>query len=216
MHVSQILSRIFILFIVITPRTFADDRVSQTKHGETFQNNIVIEHNNEQLNMSLTGLTTRKKFFLNIYSMAHYIEQKPNAAVESNSITNNTPEEIYSSILHDKTSKQISMIFLRSLKAKQVQKSLRASIKSNTTDEVYSQILPQVEAFMRAIYSDVKKNDEFVIRWFPDGNVVALYAGQQISSIESEQLGRALWLIWFGEDSVIDRKSLIYKLLTSS
>ncbi|MCH9047449.1 MAG: chalcone isomerase family protein, partial [Proteobacteria bacterium] len=109
-----------------------------------------------------------------------------------------------------------SMIFLRSLTAEQIQKSLRSGIKLNTSKEEYLQILPQVEEFMHAIYEDVERNDEFIIRWFPDGTVVSIFQGEEISSIKNDRFARTLWSIWFGRYSVVDRKSLIKELLTSS
>ncbi len=216
MHTHQFFIRSFTLFIVLTSTTFAIDKFSETKNGNSFLNQLVVEHNHEQLNLSLTGLATRKKFFLNIYSMAHYIEQEPDVANQDILNSDNAANKVYENILHSHRTKQISMVFLRSLKANQIKKSLLSSIQSNTSEEDYKVIQPQIDEFIEAIYSDVKKNDEFVIRWFPDGTVVALFAGQQISIIHSERFARTLWLIWFGENSVIDRKSLIEKLLTSS
>jgi hypothetical protein len=173
-----------------------------------FSQSVFIEYNNEKLDLSLTGETIRKKFFLKIYSMAHYVQQKPNAQLKN--------KGVYQYILQQHGAKQISMIFLRALKAKQIQKSLLAGIKLNTNEDEFSQILPQVEAFMRAINEDVKENDEFILRWLPDGTMVSLFQGKQISSIKGENFAKTIWSIWFGESSVIDRDLLIKELLTSS
>jgi hypothetical protein len=108
------------------------------------------------------------------------------------------------------------MVFLRNLSAEQIQKSLRSGIKLNSTENEYLKILPQVEKFMQAIYSDVKKNDEFTILWFPDGTVSSLFQGKQISLIKGKHFAKTLWAIWFGEYSVVDRKDLVEELLSSS
>ena len=174
----------------------------------SFPDSIFISYNNEELDLSLTGETVRKKFFLKIYSMAHYVEQKPDSSFKN--------DEIYQYILQQYSAKQISMVFLRSLKAEQIQESLISGIKLNTNDEEYSKILPQVETFMRAINEDVNENDEFVLRWLPNGTIVALFQGKEISSIKDENFARTLWSIWFSDYSVVDRNLLIKKLLTSS
>jgi hypothetical protein len=186
----------------------ADNSFSEKQDEKQFPHNIVIEYRNQQLDLFLTGLTIRRKFFLKIYSVAHYIEQQPDVA--------GSDDNIYKSILQNNSTKQISMIFLRNLSAEQIQKSLRAGIKLNSSEAEYLQILPQIEEFMQAINANVKKNDEFIIRWHPDGSVVSLFQGAQISSIRNVKFAETLWAIWFGNFSVVDRKDLIKEMLTNS
>jgi len=200
-----------VLSIALISVAHADNSLSETKDEKQFPHNIVIEHNNEQLDLFMTGLTIRRRFFFKIYSMAHYIEQQPEVAG-----SDVLDDKIYKNILQNNGAKQISMVFLRALTAEQIQKSLISGIKLNTNKEKYLQILPQVEEFMHAIYEDVKQNDKFIIRWFPDGSVVSIFHGEEISSIKNDEFARALWLIWFGDYSVVDRKSLIQGLLTNS
>ena len=189
----------------------ANDSQFKTKDEKQFPHNIVVEHNNKQLDLFMTGLTIRRKYFLNIYSIAHYIEQQPDGLDSDIS-----DDIIYKNILQNNGAKQISMVFLRSLTAQQIQKSLRSGIELNTNKQEYLQILPQVEEFMHAIDEDVKKNDEFIIRWFPDGSVISIFQDKKISAIKNDRFARTLWLIWFGDHSVVDRKSLIKELLTRS
>ena len=200
-----------VLCITLISVVQAEDRHSETDAVNQFPHNITVEYNNEQLDLFLTGLTIRKKFFLKIYSMAHYIEQKPD-----DSGLDVSGNKIYSNILHHNNTKQISMVFLRELTAEQIQKSLISGIKLNTNKEEYLQILPQVEEFTHAIYENVKQNDEFILRWFPDGTIVSIFQDEEISSIKNDKFARALWSIWFGNHSVVDRESLIKKLITNS
>ena len=200
-----------VLCITLISVVQAEDRHSETDAVNQFPHNITVEYNNEQLDLFLTGLTIRKKFFLKIYSMAHYLEQKP--GVSGLDVSGN---KIYSNILHHNNTKQISMVFLRELTAEQIQKSLISGIKLNTNKEEYLQILPQVEEFTHAIYENIKQNDEFILRWFPDGTIVSIFQDEEISSIKNDKFARALWSIWFGNHSIVDRESLIKKLITNS
>jgi len=161
-----------ILSIALISVAHADNSFSETKAEKKFPRSIIIEHNNEQLDLFLTGVTIRRKFFLKIYYMAHYIEQPPEVAGADTS-----DENIYKSILENSGTKQISMVFMRKLSADQIQKSLRTGIILNSNEAEYLQIQPQVEEFMQAINADVKKNDEFIIRWYPDGSVVSCFQG---------------------------------------
>jgi hypothetical protein len=200
-----------VLVITLIPVAHADNNVSETRDGKQFPHNIVIEYNNKQLDLFMTGLTIRRKYFLKIYSMAHYIEQQPNVAGLDISDDN-----IYKSILQNNAIKQISMVFMRKLSAEQIQNSLRSGMQLNSNEADYLKILPQVDEFMQAIYADVRKNDEFVIRRYPDGTVVSFFQGTQISSIKNVKFAETLWAIWFGDFSVVDRKALIVELLTNS
>jgi len=202
--VTKFITQLIILFSIVSAQLV----FSETTEKEPFPKDIIVEDADEKLSLSMTGTAVRKKFFLKIYSMAHYIER------ELYSFSNN--EEIYSNIMTEPGTKQISMMFLRSLTAKQIQDSLITGLKLNTTDEEYLQILPNVEIFIEAINADVKENDQFAIRWHSDGRIVSLFQGKKISSIKDENFAKALWSIWFGSFSVVNRDLLVKELLTSS
>lgn len=203
--------RSFVLFFCLIAVAQANNSFSGAQDKKNSPHTIVIEYNNEPLELSLTGLTIRRKFFFDIYSMAHYVQKQ-----ETTVGLNISYDNIYKNILQNNSIKQISMVFLRNLSAEQIQKSLKSGIKLNSTENEYLKILPQVEKFMQAIYSDVKKNDEFTIRWFPDGTVSSLYQGKQISLIKGKNFAKTLWAIWFDEYSVVNRKDLVEELLSSS
>ncbi len=200
-----------VLSISLISVAFADNSISEAEDEKQFPQNIVIEYNNQQLDLFITGLTIRRKFFLKIYSMAHYIEQLP--VVAGSDISGS---HIYKSILQNNGIKQITMVFMRKLSAEQIQDSLRSGIQLNSSEADYLKILPQVEEFMQAITAGVKKNDEFIIRWLPDGSIISFFQGTQISSIKNVKFAETLWAIWFGDFSVVDRKALIEELLTNS
>lgn len=211
MYCTKLFFRSIVIYFTLVSVAHADNSFSEKQDERLFPHNIVIEYHNQQLDLFLTGLTIRRKFFLKIYSMAHYIEHQPNIA--SPVISDNN---IYKSILQNNSTKQISMIFLRKLSAEQIQKSLRSGIRLNSSEADYLKILPQIDEFMQAIYADVKKSDEFIIRWLPDGTVISFFQGTQISSIKNVKFAETLWAIWFGDSSVVDRKALIQELLTNS
>ncbi len=200
-----------VLYFAFISAVQSGNNFSEKQDEEIIPDTIVVEYDNEQLELYLTGLTVRRKFFLNIYTMAHYIEHQPTIADAGDS-----DKQIYKNILQNNSAKQISMVFMRKLSAKQIQKSLRSGLIKNSNEDDYLKILPQVEEFMQAINGNVNKNDEFIIRWFPDGTIVSLFKGKQISLIKDKIFAETLWAIWFGEFSVVDRKTLIKELLTSS
>jgi len=208
--------KFIVLYFALISVVQSDNSFSEKLDEKIIPDNIVIEYDNEQLELYLTGLTVRKKFFLNIYTMYHYIEQQSTIADSDILDPENSDKQIYKNILQNNSAKQISMVFMRKLSAKQIQKSLRSGLIKNSNNDDYLKILPQVEEFMQAINGNVDKNDEFIIRWFPDGTIVSLFKGKQISLIKDKIFAETLWAIWFGEFSVVDREALIKKLLPSS
>ncbi len=175
--------------------------------GESaFNDSVVIKHGDEQHRLFLTGETVRKKFFLDIYAMAHYLESRP-------AIIN---ENIYQEILEAGGTKQISMVFQRDLRAEQIRDSLLKGLKSNSNKDEFLSIEPDIQAFMQAINQDVQANEEFTVRWLPNDNIESFYQGERISSIQNRLFAKTLWSIWFSNKSVIDREKLVKNLLTSS
>lgn len=203
-------ARLFIISLVMLPLLFVENAAAEDPE-ENFSSHVVIEYDNKHFDLDLTGLTIRRKFFLKIYSMAHYMEPRP--GMITSGVSDN---EIYKMILQENVAKQVSMVFLRSLTASQIKDSLLSGIKSNSSEDEFQQMLPDVEKFQQAISSDVEKDDEFILRWLPDGTLVSLFQGQEISAIRNDQFARVLWSIWFGDNPVVNRRSLIEKLLTSS
>ena len=210
-NLNIICTGIIFLCTLLVPVVHADDQSDYSEDRDNFSKAVNVHYNNEQYDLQLTGLAIRTRFFLDIYSMAHYLGPVP--VVKNNLVS---ADEIYASILQQKSIKQISIIFMRSLTAKQIRESLVDSIRDITAKSEYDVILPEIEMFKRAITGDVKENDEFILRWLPDGSLVSIFEGQEISNIKSENFARAMWSIWFNEDSVVKRESLIENLLTSS
>lgn len=197
--------KILAIFFFCVHSVYAADEVIE---ADLFPENIAIEFKNEGINLKRTGSTIRKKFFFKIYKMAHYVD-------EAYSLPQNS-EDVYNTILQQNYTKQISTIYLRSIKIEKIKKSLLSDIKLNTEDDEYSEMLPHIDAFMQVLTENVEENDKFVLRRFPDGTIVSLFNGKVISTIKDENFARTMWSIWFGRFSVVKRDTLVEELLTSS
>lgn len=202
--ISNIFKIIFFFFSVVTFALAVDD----DGELEFFPENIVVKYNDKNINLKRTGTTIRKKYFFNIYKIAHYVDSVQTFPPNS--------KDIYDAILLQNYAKQITTVYLRSIKAEQIKKALMRGFKLNTNDEEYREMLPHINAFMRVINQDVSENDEFVLRWLPDGTIISLFQGKKISSVKNKNFARTLWSIWFGRFSVVKRDTLVKELLTSS
>ena len=180
----------------------ADESARETSGIALFSESLRIDYSDEQRILRQTGQTVRKQYFMQIYAMAHYLE---GVIPEDNG-------SIYRAIVDAPGIKQITMVFLRDLSAGQIQKSLSSGLRSNASTERYESIRPDIERFMVAINDDVKSNDEFVLRWYPDGTMDSYHEGNKVSSISNAELAETMWSIWFGEDSVVDRAALVERI----
>ncbi len=149
--------------------------------------------------LELTGLTGRRKFFLNVYCVAHYMQDVPHG----------TPQAVLGSVLEDDSAKQVTMDFVRDVSSSRIQGALLEGFRENSTDSEFEQIQPFLKKFLDSIDKDVKEDDRFVIRWLPGGRTISLFRGQEVSRITNVTFARALWSIWFGEESVVDRSELV-------
>ena len=198
--------KIILFFFFSFSFSFAND--DDAVDLEQFPENIIIKFEDKDVNLKRTGSTIRKKFFFKIYEMAHYIDEEQ--VLPSNN------EEVYDAILQQNVVKQISTIYLRSIKVEQIKESLLSDFRLNTEDEEFTNMLPHINAFLDVIDQDVEENDKFVLQRFPDGTIVSLFQGKVISTIKDENFARTIWSIWFGRFAVVNRETLIKDLLSNS
>ena len=195
------LAAIFCALVVSRP-AYADEDLSAQSRDAAFRDSLYIDYNNQQRALRQTGQTVRRQYFMQIYAMAHYLEDAPLDPGES----------VYAAIVESTGIKQITMVFLRNLSGSQIRGSLSSSLRSNAGRDHYAVLQPDIDRFMSAIDDDVQGGDEFVLRWYPDGTMDSIYQGSTISSIRNAELAKSMWAIWFGEKSVVDRAALVDRL----
>ncbi len=135
--------------------------------------------------------------------MAHYMQDAPRGSIRA----------VLQAIQRDGTAKQVTMDFVRNLRAESIQKALMEGIQNNTTDSEFEDIRPLVHRFARSLDQDVKEGDTFILRWLPGGITVSIFQGQEVGTFTSTTFAEALWSSWFGERSVVDRNRLVQLLV---
>lgn len=183
-----------------------DALIRDTETGSVFPSSISFVQNGSSYGLTITGLAVRTRFFFNVYCLAHYMQDPPKGS----------PGAVLEAILSDSRAKQVTMRFVRDVSARRIQRALLEGIQSNATDAELVEIQPFVEQFARAIYHDVKADDQFVIRWLPGGTTTSLFEGREVSTITSALFARVLWSIWFGDHSVVNRDHLVRFLVARS
>lgn len=175
---------------------YIEAEITDRSTGQSFPDTQTIQFDGSDHTLQATGVATRKKFFVKVYSVAHYME---NAKQE-------TRDAIFEEILNSNNPKQLYLKWLRSASGKKVQDGYRDSFKTvNANGGLQSAIAEYIGFFS----GGVKSGDTHILTWLPDGTIEVSINGQSMGSIKDQDFARALWSIWFGPKSVVNRNDLV-------
>ena len=195
----QILSYLTAFLCLSSAFLFAEDTIQDKATGVTFPKEVAFQYDAKDYKLQATGVATRKKFFVKIYSIASYIEEGANT---------NGPDKLQA-FLQDDKAKQLTMKWVYDADAQKVQNGYLESFKASLSADQYNQLQNEINTFVQYFNKDIKKGDEHILRWFPGGTVVVLINGSKVGTIKNVEFAKALWSIWFGPKSVVDRNNLV-------
>lgn len=175
----------------------ADVRDNAT--GLTFPSEVTFEKDGKQYRLQATGVATRKKFFVKVYSVASYL-QEGGEGVSSDK---------FQQIMQNNKAKQLTMKWVHEAGAEKVQEGYRESFRKALSAQEYNQLQKEIETYVQFFNQNVQKGDEHIIRWIPQGEVDVIVNGNKVGSLSNQEFARGLWTIWFGQNSVVDRDNLV-------
>lgn len=178
--------------------TLHADEIRDNATGTVFPSEVSFEYGGKDYHLQATGVATRKKFFVAVYSVASYLEQGPKGG----------SGDKFQEFMQDYKAKQLSFAWLRNVNADKVRETYQESFKNAVSGSEYSQLQNDINKYIRFFNRDFQKGDEQIIRWIPGGNVEVIINGETVGSINNPDFARALWKIWFGEKSVVNRDNL--------
>lgn len=190
---------LFLFFCVLSISLYADAEVRDPSTGETFPSEVTFEHAGKEYHLQATGVSTRKKFFVKVYSVAHYLEQGGD----------NAKGDKFQQILQDDKAKQLTLKWLRNVNKGKVQEGYQESFKNTLSGTQYLQLQKEITTYTNFFNQDVQKGEEQILRWLPGGEIEVIINGNKAGSITNQEFAKALWNIWFGSKSVVDRNNLV-------
>lgn len=189
--------KLFTLFFCMTSLSlFAD--ITDSGTGQTFPSQVSFENAGKKYNLNATGTSTRKKFFVKVYGVAHYLQD---GAYKSGA-------DKFQVILSDQFAKQLSLKWVHDADAKRIQEGYHESFQKTLSPQDYNQMLNDINQYVSFFNANFQKGDEHEIRWIPGGIIEVNYNGKKVGSVTNPNFARALWSIWFGEKSVVNRDNL--------
>src|SRR5690606_27252089 len=137
----------------------AQETVSDRATGKSFPKTISFQVEGKEHILEATGVATRKKFFVKVYSIASYIEKPVEGSGDK-----------FAQILDSKKAKQLTSIWVRNVEQKKVRDGYSESFNSAVPSGQLSALKPDLDKFL-SFFGDVKANDKHALRWLPDGTL---------------------------------------------
>jgi hypothetical protein len=174
----------------------ANDITDKTT-GISFPEHITFIFKDKEYQLQATGVATRKKFVIKVYSIAHYLQDGAK-----------TGEDKIPEILQDTLAKQLTIKWVRDVPANKIQEAYQEGLK-NSLGSQYGAMQDDSNKFLSFFSQDAKKGDEQILRWIPGGNIEVVINDNSMGTITNVDFAKGLWNIWFGPNSVVDKDNLI-------
>ncbi|KAF3362910.1 Uncharacterized protein PHSC3_000444 [Chlamydiales bacterium STE3] len=163
---------------------------------DLFPPSVTFIQNATTFDLKLTGIAHRKKFFINIYSVASYLDSRAGS------------ENLLQEIMKDENAKQLIVKWTHDADKKRVVNGYQDSFRQELSQVEYSELQSEIAHYL-SFARDVKKGDEYIIRWLPGGYIEAIINGQFIGSISNARFAKALWGLWFNHEKPAPQNSLL-------
>lgn len=192
---------LMMLSVICGMSLFAADTgtVQDESTGITFPSEVSFQAGGKDYRLKATGVATREKFFVKVYSVAHYM-QNP-AEIAGN--------DKFQAIVNSDQAKQLTMKWNRAVPADKIQEGFHDSFAKELSDADQAKLKPQIDAFVAFFSSEAKKGEEYNIRSLPGGTIEVLIGGKSVGKITNADFAKAVWGIWFGENKVVKRDRLV-------
>ncbi|ADI38611.1 chalcone isomerase family protein [Waddlia chondrophila] len=180
----------------------ANAAITDKSTGESFPDTETVKFNEKNHRLEATGISTRKKFFVKVYSVAHYMEDPQKG--EGNAA--------FDAILNSDKPKQLFLKWVRSVSGKKVQDGYKESFDKVANREQRRDLQVDIDKYMSFFSRGVSEGDTHQLSWLPDGTIEVVINGNQVGIISNRDFAKTLWSIWFGPKSVVNRNDLISRI----
>ena len=192
------------LFFIWAPPSMAQEMVKESSTKKMFLKEVTFSHDSTDYTVTLTGLTVRKKFVVKVYGIAHYMQDAGKSS----------KEDAFKAVLADGKAKQITMDFSRNVGFDKIQGSFKDGFKKNASAEELKEIQPLVDQFLGYFDKEVKKNEQYILRWLAGGTVITIVQGEEKPAITNLTFAKVLWKIWLGKHSIVNEDKLVKRIVS--
>lgn len=181
------------------------EEVKDSMTGVSFPSEVSFNEGSKSYQLKLTGVSTRQKFFLKIYSIASYIE---------NPEFFNSDQDALNYILNETSlAKQLTMHWIRGIGVEKLREAYHEGIQKTLTQEQFQSLQKEINTFLNLFNKGSNAGDIYILRWLPKGKLTLDVNGQRIGEIVNTTFAKAVWEIWLGDHSVVKRDRLVSNLV---
>lgn len=186
--------------ILLCMTTLCAEEIKDVATGITFPAQVSFDYQGKTIDLTATGVATRKKFFVKVYSVASYLQKGTKREGDR-----------FTPFLQGDVAKQLTLKWVHEVPADKVQEGYRESLGKIFSSTQKDQLQKEIEQYLSFFGQSIKKGDEHILRSLPDGTVDVIINGQAVGSIHSKEFAQGLWGVWFGPDAVVNREKLVSK-----
>lgn len=181
---------------LLSASAFADIRDEAT--GAVFPSEVNFSYGGKDYKLQATGVTTRKKLIVKVYSIASYLQ-------DAASVTGDK----FQAFLSDDKAKQLTLKWVHDVDTTKIKDTYREGFSKAFPSGISGQLQSDIDKFLGLFKTDVHSGDETVLRWIPGGVIEVSHNGTKQGTVTNPELARGLWSIWFGENSIVNRNNLV-------
>lgn len=184
------------LFLLVTLNLSAENPILDSATGVSFPSEVTFDFNGKTYHLEATGVATRKKLFIKVYSIAHYLQDGGDIAA----------------ILQDNKAKQFTIKWVYDVSVEKIQNAYQEAFQNIFSAEEQAGLQPEINQFLSYFNHAAKKGDEYILRWIPGGTTEVIINGEKKGSIVNPTFAKGVWNIWFGPKSVVNVDNLTSNL----
>lgn len=162
--------------------------------GAQIPSEIVIDDPHSKLVLNKTGVSLRKDY----YQVVLYLQ---NALFAQDDV-------LFFELFSNREISQINLMWTNTFEADVVKRIFKHDFESVLTPSQQASNKKEIENFL-AFLPGFEKNDVLILRWSPGGIIEGWKGDKQLGKIENLSFAKALWSIWLGPKSVVNRHKLI-------
>lgn len=196
---NKLIKILFACVTCITGTLPAIEMIEDPTTKNSFLKNIQIDTRIKNYQLQATGTDSRSKYFIKVYSVAHYWENP----------IQGKRDELFQAIMQDDKAKQFIFHWLYDIDSKKLRDGFLESFHMLLTESQFRHMTPSIEKFVGYFNKDIKVNDIHQISWIPGGTIDVIVNGERKGSIKDKEFAETLWTIWMGPKSSLNRNNLI-------
>ena len=182
----------------------AQEMVKESATGVEFPEAITISHGDNEYQLHVTGTAVRKKFFFQVYGVAHYMEDAGSYK---------SAKEARKAALEDGKAKEIVMSFVRDVGGDKIKDAFDEAFQTNMSAAERETAKADMATVLGYFSGEAKEDNQYGFRRLPGGVLITVIEGEEKPAVVSVPMAKALWSAWLGDDAVVDANAMVSRIV---